>query len=148
MTDIKEYRALLWESDGLYNSIMESSGYSASEYMCIYCIANGENTQAAIAKKLYMPKQTINSAIKKLSALGYVEATSRPGNNKERHLSLTTLGQEIYLQKIAITDNIDEEVWQELSEKDKSALVYLTQKYNDILRKKTEKYLSAKQNRG
>lgn len=145
MTDIKEYRALFWESDGLYNSIMEKSGYSASEYMSIYCIANGVNTQAAIAKKLYMPKQTINSAIKKLSALGYVEACSRPGNNKEKHLSLTTLGQEVYLQKVAITGDIEEEVWQELGEKDRAALVSLTQKYNDILRRKANKYLSAKQ---
>lgn len=145
MTDIKEYRALFWESDGLYNSIMESSGYSVSEYMSIYCIANGVNTQAAIAKKLYIPKQTINSAIKKLSSLGYVEAHSRPGNNKAKYLSLTALGQEVYLQKIAITDDIEEEVWQELSEKDKAALVSLTQKYNDILRQKANKYLSAKQ---
>lgn len=92
-----------------------------------------------------MPKQTVNSAIKKLSSLGYVEATSRPGNNKEKHLSLTALGQEIYLQKVAITDNIEEELWQELGEKDRAALVSLTKKYNDILRKKANKYLSAKQ---
>lgn len=92
-----------------------------------------------------MPKQAVNSAIKKLSSLGYVEATSRPGNNKEKHLSLTARGQEIYLQKVAITDNIEEELWQELGEKDRATLVSLTKKYNDILRKKANKYLSAKQ---
>jgi len=146
MANVNEYRALFWESDGMYNYVMEKSGFSTSEFMSLYCIANGINTQADIAKKLYIPKQTINSSIKKLISLGYVAMTSIDGNNKAKSLYLTPLGQEIYRQKVAIMDDIEDELWQELDEKEADALVALTQKYNRLFKKHAEKHFSAKQN--
>lgn len=146
MTSVQQYRALFWESDGLYNKIMEESGFSTSEFMSIYCIANGIKTQADIAKKLYIPKQTINSSIKKLSSLGYIAMKSADGNNKVKFLYLTSLGQDVYKQKVAIMDDIEDELWEDLDAKEADALVALTQKYNDLFRKYTEKHFSVKHN--
>lgn len=146
MTSVQQYRALFWESDGLYNKIMEESGFSTSEFMSIYCIANGIKTQADIAKKLYIPKQTINSSIKKLSSLGYIAMKSADGNNKVKFLYLTPLGQDVYKQKVAIMDDIEDELWEDLDAKEADALVALTQKYNDLFRKYTEKHFSVKHN--
>lgn len=143
MASVQQYRALFWESDGIYNEIMEKSGFSTSEFMSIYCIANGINTQADIAKKLYIPKQTINSSIKKLASLGYVEMTPVDGNNKTKSLHLTSLGQEVYKQKVAVMDDIEDELWQELDEKEADALVALTHKYNKLFRKHADKHFSA-----
>lgn len=146
MTSVQQYRALFWESDGLYNKIMEESGFSTSEFMSIYCIANGIKTQADIAKKLYIPKQTINSSIKKLSSLGYIAMKSADGNNKVKFLYLTPLGQDVYKQKVAIMDDIEDELWEDLDANEADALVALTQKYNDLFRKYTEKHFSVKHN--
>ncbi len=146
MATVNDYRALFWESDRMYNEIMEKSGFSSSEFMSLYCIANGVNTQAGISKKLYIPKQTINSSVKKLISLGYVAMASIDGNNKAKSLYLTPLGQEIYKQKVAIMDDIEDELWQELDPKEADALVALTQKYNDLFRKYSERHFSTKQN--
>ncbi len=146
MANVNDYRALFWESDGIYNEVMEKSGFSSSEFMSLYCIANGTNTQSNISKKLYIPKQTINSSIKKLISLGYVAMSSIDGNNKTKSLYLTPLGQEVYKQKIAVIDDIEDELWRELDEKEADTLFALTQKYNRLFKKYAEKHFSARQN--
>lgn len=141
MDSLKKYRALFWQSDALYNSIMEKSGMPTSEHMTLYCISNGINTQSAICKKLYMPKQTINSAVKKFEKAGIVELCPTPNNDKLKTLALTKKGEEIVREKVLVSDEIEESVWNELTKDEQTQLVILTSKYNEILKEKVALFL-------
>lgn len=136
MTSIKEYRAQFWTSDGLYNSVIEKSGLSASEFMTLYCISNGINTQSAISKKLYMPKQTINSAVKKFEKQGVIQLVGTLGNDKLKTLVLTAKGEELVIDKVLAMDKMEEAVWAELDENEKEQLVRLTARFNELLGEK------------
>ncbi len=141
MASIKEYRAQYWESDGLYNSVIEKSGLSTSELMTLYCVSNGINTQTAISKKLCMPKQTINSAVKKFEKQGVMVLVETYGNNKLKTLALTAKGEELVKDKVLAMDNIEEAVWTELDEDEKEQLVRLTARFNKLLAEKVAAFL-------
>ncbi len=141
MASIKEYRAQYWESDGLYNSVIEKSGLSTSELMTLYCVSNGINTQTAISKKLCMPKQTINSAVKKFEKQGVMVLVETYGNNKLKTLALTAKGEELVKDKVLAMDNIEEAVWAELDDDEKEQLVRLTARFNKLLAEKVAAFL-------
>ncbi len=141
MASIKEYRALFWESDGLYNSVIEKSGLSTSELMTLYCVSNGINTQSAISKKLYMPKQTINSAVKKFEKQGILRLGDTLGNDKLKTLALTQKGVQLVNDKVLAMDNIEEAVWEQLEESERDQLVRLTARFNKLLAEKVAAYL-------
>lgn len=144
MTSIKEYRALFWESDGLYNSVIEKSGLSTSELMTLYCVSNGINTQSAISKKLYMPKQTINSAVKKFETQGVLQLVGTLGNDKLKTLALTPKGEELVKDKVLAMDKVEEAVWAELNEDEREQLVRLTARFNKLLAEKVAAFLKEK----
>ena len=141
MISIKEYRAQFWTSDGLYNSVIEKSGLSSSEFMTLYCISNGINTQSAISKKLYMPKQTINSAVKKFEKQGVIRLIGTLGNDKLKTLALTSKGEELVKDKVLAMDKVEEAVWAELDENEKEQLVRLTARFNELLGEKVTSFL-------
>lgn len=141
MNTLKEYRELFWQTDALYNSIMEKTGMPTSEHMTLYCISSGINTQSAICKKLYMPKQTINSAVKKFEKEGIIELCSTPNNDKPKTLALTPKGEELVIEKVLVVDKIEESVWNELTNEEQIRLVKLTSKYNDVLKEKVALFL-------
>lgn len=141
MTSINEYRALFWQSDALYNSVMEQSGMPTSEYMTLYCISKGLNTQSAICKKLYMPKQTINSAVKKFEKEGIISLCPTPDNDKLKTLALTKKGEALVREKVLAMDRVEEAVWLALSEEEQDKLVEITSKYNEILKDKVAVFL-------
>lgn len=141
MDYLKEQRALFCEADSLFNSIMESSGLSASEHLAIYCLSQGIDTQSAICKRLYIPKQTIHSVIKKLEGQGLVTLSPIPNDNKSKRITLTKDGYKVYKQKVAPVEDVEEEAFKMLSEQEQQAYVEISKKYNAFLREKTQEYL-------
>lgn len=136
MTSIKEYRAQFWISDGLYNSVIERSGLTTSEFMTLYCVSNGINTQSAISKRLYMPKQTINSAVKKFEKDGVLTLVCVQGNDKLKTLALTKKGEQLVKDKVLAMDDVEEAAWNELDESETERLVALSTKFNALLKEK------------
>lgn len=141
MDYLKEHRALFCEADSLFNSIMESSGLSASEHMTIFCLSQGIDTQSAICKRLYVPKQTIHSVIKKLEQQGLVTLCPNPNDNKSKRITLTDAGYNVYKEKVAPVEDVEEEAFKMLSEQEQQTYVELSKKYNSLLREKTQEYL-------
>lgn len=141
MSNYKKYKNLYWEADGLLNAIMEKSEMPVSEVMTLFCLAEGIDTQLAICKKLYMPKQTIHSAIKKLESQGFVVLAPQKGKDKTRRITLTDSGRDVYLQKVFPVEEAESKAFASLDEKEQEELVRITAKYNDFLRKATEEYI-------
>lgn len=132
---------MYWENDDIYNTFAEASGLNQTEFMAVYCIANGVDTQATICKKIFMPKQTVHSAVLKLQKQGIVEKSSADNNLKSKKLSLTEYGKEFAADKVLKIDAIDDEVWELFSEKESEVLLTLTEKYNELFKSKVYEYL-------
>lgn len=141
MTISEKYRAMYWENDAVYNLFAEASGLNRTEFMTVYCIATGVDTQAAICKMLFMPKQTVHSAVLKLQKQGIVEKSPTENNLKSKKLSLTEYGKEFAKNKVLKIDAIDDEVWELFSEKESEKLLALTEKYNEFFKSKVYEYL-------
>lgn len=145
MSYLKEYKQLFWESDGLYNSFMEHFGLSASESMTLFCVANGIDNQMAICKKLYMPKQTVHSAIKKLENAGIVVVSAQKSKDKTKKIALTDIGYKVYKKKVFPLDEVENEAFEQLDENEQREMVRITAKYNGLLRKAMSDYIANEQ---
>ena len=97
--------------------------------------------QSEISKKLYIPKQTINSAVGHLKKVGFVTADSSSENAKTKKLLLTEKGKQFVIDKVLLNDRIEDEVWSLLTEEEQKTLVALTKKYNGFLLETTKKYI-------
>jgi len=144
MKDASKFRKLYWESDDLFNRIIEKSGLSGAEFLTLYCLEYGAKTQAEICKQLFMPKQTINSAVKSLSARGFVTLVSSEENAKIKILKITADGKEFSKNHVLVMDDVEDEMWQKFSDDEQNTLLELTKKYNVLLKAKVEKFLSAR----
>lgn len=142
MKDASQFRKLYWESDDLFNRIIEKSGLSGAEFMTLYCLEYGARTQAEICKQLFMPKQTINSAVKSLSARGFVTLVSSEENAKIKILNRTEQGRAFSKTHVLVMDDVEDEMWQKFSDEEQNTLIELTKKYNMLLKTEVEKFLS------
>ncbi len=142
MDYVKEYKALFWESDGLYNSFMEYFGLSASESMTIFCLADGIDNQSAICKKLYMPKQTIHSVIKKLEQAGAVVVSNEKAKDKTKSVVLTDVGHRIYAEKVRPLDEVENVAFSMLDAEEQKEFVRISAKYNGLLRQTMSDYIA------
>lgn len=63
------------ETDEVYHLAAKSRGLSDGAFWLLYAVreADGLLTQRELGQRLYMPKQTVNSALKKLESEGVIE---------------------------------------------------------------------------
>lgn len=141
MDYVKRYKELYWEADGLFNQIMECSKMPGSEAMTLFCLMEGLNTQSAICKKLYMPKQTIHSAIKKLESQGLVVLADEKAKDKTKQIFITDKGKSVYMQNVHPLDAAENTAFAMLDVSEQEELIRITSKYNGFLKNVTEEYL-------
>ena len=82
--------------DALYHRIAAKHGLSDLQHWVLYVIRSmdgeGELTQNGIAELFSMPKQSVNSAMTKLSEAGYVTLTQCSGPRNSKTAALTEAG--------------------------------------------------------
>ena len=83
-----------------------------------------------------MSKQTINSSVKNLEKSGYIEFRQDKGNNKR--IFLTPAGEKLVEEKITPVINIENDIFADMTPDESRGLLVLTQKYADLLRKKSD----------
>ncbi len=72
---LSEYNSIIKENEGIYHKVAKKNGLSNGAFWILYmmCEEEGNLTQSAVCDAFYQPKQTVNSAIKKLEKEGFVE---------------------------------------------------------------------------
>ena len=109
-----------------------------SAFLILYAIVElGRGcTQKEISQMYYMSKQTINSSVKNLEKSGYIEFRQDKGNNKR--IFLTPAGEKLVEEKITPVINIENDIFADMTPDESRGLLVLTQKYADLLRKKSD----------
>lgn len=89
-------------------------------------------TQTKLCGALFLSKQTVNSALKKLESRGYLRMESMSGDRRNKLLSLTDRGEE--LLRLAVEPT--------LAMEERRTFLGLTHRYLDAIREETEPLLA------
>lgn len=82
----------------LYDAIAKRNGMTTTTLFVLNAIlyAKGGITQRDIAAQAFQSKQAVNLVVKRLRAEGSVELAEKPGNGREKVVSLTEEGRRRY----------------------------------------------------
>lgn len=132
-----EYNTIFKESDALYRRAAKVLGISECAFWILYTIRTEEKavTQKDICGMLYHPKQTVNSALKKLESEGYIVLSERD-SRRSKSLELTAAG-EVLAEKTA--DRVIEaelEAFSGLTPEERDSFIKIFGKYTDLLKNK------------
>ena len=141
---LKEYNHIYKEANDIYHEIARKLQLSDSALDIFYTIFEmGDNClQRDICKASCMPKQTVNSSIRKLQADGYL--TLSPGKGRSMHIHLTPSGQKLIQEKLVPLIRIENNAFEDMTVEECEQLIHLNAKYNQVLRSRLsnlEEYL-------
>ena len=83
---LSEYNSIIKENEGIYHRVAKKNGLSNGAFWILYmmCEEEGNLTQSTVCDTFYQPKQTVNSALKKLEQQGLVELEIVAGSHGKR----------------------------------------------------------------
>lgn len=132
----KQYR----ETDRIYHEISVKAGLSDSAFMILYAIAElGDGCQQKDIADIYcFSRQTINSSILGLQRKGILQL--KKGNGRDQHISLTAEGQQFIEEKIYPVMELENSIFDELTEQESEVYLRIMQKTIRLLRDKANSY--------
>ena len=123
------------ENTLLYHRLARACGLPDCAFWLLYTLRSEEAplTQTQLSEQLSLPKQTVNSALKKLVEEGVLRLEAADGNLKNKRVCLTEAGDRVF--------GVESAAAARLTEEERSALVALSQKLLDAFRAETEAFL-------
>lgn len=134
--ELKKFNCLYREIDSFYHNIALKNGLSDSAFSILYTIVVlGDGClQTEIAELNSISKQTIHTSAKKLEKKGYL--LFKQGKGRDVHLCLTELGRRIIQEKILPVFELENRILAEMSQEERTQLLFLTEKYVEKFREK------------
>ncbi len=132
---LAQYNSIFRESDQIYRTAAKSFGLSDYAFWILYSLREASTplTQSDICNQIYLPKQTVNSALKKLEADGVIvmeEMTDR----RSKRLALTQKGQTLAARTADRVLAAEHDAFLGLSAQEQEEFIHLFRKYTDILK--------------
>lgn len=134
--NLREFNRLFKEFNDLYHEAALKLGLSNSAFDILYAICElGDGClQRDICEATFMPKQTINSSIRKLELEGYLVLTH--GKGRSMHISLTENGMKLLESTIYPIIKYENEAFSSMTDDECRQLLALQAKYASSLREK------------
>lgn len=135
---LKRYNYVMNEINSIYHDAAMRMGISDSVLNILYVICENDDRclQSEIYKQTGISRQTINSAIRKLEKDGIVYLEQGQGRNTI--VCLTDAGKEYAGEKARPVIRIENEIFNEWTEKESRLYLELTERYRDSLKKKLD----------
>lgn len=132
-----EYNSIIKENDELYRHAAKASGLSECAFWILYALrADGEKlTQSDICNSLYQPKQTVNSALKKLENEGYI-ALLHAGDQRGKPIHLTEKGLLLAARTVDRVIGFEHAALRGLSDEEQETFIRLFRQYTGLLKDK------------
>ena len=142
---IKEIDVLFNKFDYIHHQIAVRQGLSDTTFKILRTILIlGEGcTQTNIYKSICINKQTVNTSINNLVKNDVIYFESGKGRNN--NIYLTNKGKEIIKNKILPIEKIENEILEEMTEKDLQEFSRIANKYLNLLSQKTNISLEKKE---
>lgn len=129
-----EYNHLYKEFDDIYHDAALNASLSDSAFDILYGIFElGDGClQRDICKTSCIPKQTINSSIRKMEEQGWIEL--KPGKGRSMQIFLTNAGRQIQQEKIYPVIQAENNALSVLSQEEWEQMLHCHRKYAAALR--------------
>ncbi|MGF7143870.1 DNA-binding MarR family transcriptional regulator [Anaerotaenia torta] len=133
---LSNYNGIIKENEQLYRNVTKALGLSDSAFWILYALRETEGgiTQKDIINANYLPPQTINSALKKLEAEGFVELCT-VSDKRKKQVRLTEKGEQLAAQTADRVLTIEMETMGSLTPQEQEEFLGLFRKYTDLLKK-------------
>ena len=132
---LSEYNDIFKEESKLYQDIARDMGLSQCSFWILYALRTegAELTQSEICAYIYEPKQTVNSALKKLEGEGCL--ILRQGNDRRsKRIALTPSGRELCARTVDRVIDLERTALAALTEKERRTFLKIFRKYTDLLK--------------
>lgn len=130
-----EYNDIMKENDNIYRGLAKNMGLSLRSFWILYMLRTEytEPVQSAICACLYEPKQTVNSALKKMETEGYIELI--PGDDRRsKKILLTQKGNGLCEKTVDRVIKLELQALMGLTEEEQEAFLGLFRKYTGLLK--------------
>jgi DNA-binding MarR family transcriptional regulator len=110
---IRSYNELFKACNQIYHRLARHYGLSDCAFSILYFLRNEGKpmTQAELCAGLFLSKQTVNSALKKLEFCGQVRLEPAPGQQRNKLVYLTPAGEALIVQTVDPIFRVEESAW-------------------------------------
>lgn len=131
---LSEYNSIIKENDELYHKIARSFGMSDCAFWILYMLRESGNdmTQSDICNVTYQPKQTVNSALKKLEKEKYIYLDGAGGRNGKQ-IKLTDEGADFASYTVDKVITVEKKALAGLTAEEQETFIGLFHKYTKLL---------------
>ena len=132
---LAEYNSMLKEHENLYRQIAKQFGLSECAFWILYSLRETDVavTQSELCFALSQPKQTINTALKKLEEASIIELFIEK-DKRRKQIQLTEKGEQVARQTVDLVIQLENQTFDAFTEEEQKILMTLLHKYTDNLK--------------
>lgn len=130
-----EFNEIMKETDDLYGNLAKKFKMSDCMLWILYILREDDRavTQSDICNMMYLPKQTVNSSLKKMEANGYIELVNI-SDKRSKQVCLTEKGIDLANNTVDIVISKENNALSKMDEKEQELLMNLLGKFNNLLK--------------
>ena len=130
-----ELNEIMKETDDLYRNLAKKFKMSDCMIWILYILREDDRsvTQSEICNMMYMPKQTVNSSLKKMEAEGYIELLSI-NDKRSKQVCLTEKGVDLANNTVDIIISKENNALSKMDKEEQALFINLFKKYKDLLK--------------
>ena len=134
---LDEYNRIFKENDEIYREAAKRLGLSDCAFWILYAVRSAEAvlTQSDLCYSQYQPKQTINSALKKLEREGYLSLRCKD-DRRSKQIYLTEKGIDLAKNTVDKVIFAEVDALSGLTTAEQREFLTLFRKYTDCLKEK------------
>ena len=128
----------------VYYKLASYYGLTETMFDILYFVRENEDctTQAQICNNLYLRKQTVNTALKKLEKEGCIYLEKSAGNRKNKTIHFTEKGNELVRNTVDHVFEVERRAFERLSDEEKKGVLYYGLRHVNVLAEETEQFLA------
>ena len=130
-----ELNEIMKETDDLYRNLAKKFKMSYCMIWILYILREDDRsvTQSDICNMMYMPKQTVNSSLKKMESEGYIELLNI-NDKRSKQVCLTEKGVDLANNTVDIIISKENNALSKMDKEEQALFINLFKKYKDLLK--------------
>ena len=123
------------ETDDLYRNLAKKFKMSDCMIWILYILREDDRsvTQSDICNMMYMPKQTVNSSLKKMESEGYIELLNI-NDKRSKQVCLTEKGVDLANNTVDIIISKENNALSKMDKEEQALFINLFKKYKDLFK--------------
>ena len=139
---LARYNRLIKRNDDLYRQACRAMGIPEVSLWILYCLRESDiHTQSDLCDAMLQPKQSVNSALKRLEQDGYVTLSGSPGDKRSKRISLTEAGEKLTQRTADVVRHAEQAVFDTAPTQEQEQFLTLFDRFNDRLQKAMQQAL-------